>query len=65
MMALAFHFVQDSFMGFIPALGRLAGCQLLGILLTLPLHPTLGALGLLNHAQFCEFWTFRLRSSGL
>lgn len=53
MMALAFYSVQDSFMGFGPAFGRLAGCQFLGILLTLPLLSTLGGLGLLNHAQFC------------
>lgn len=53
MMALAFYSVQDSFMGFGPAFGRLAGCQFLGILLTRPLLLTLGGLGLLNHAQFC------------
>lgn len=53
MMALVFYFVQDSFMGFVPVLGRLAGCQFLGILLTLPLLSTLGGLGLLSHAQFC------------
>lgn len=52
-MALASQFVQDSFLSFVPAFGRLAGCQFLGILLTLLLLSTLGALGLLNHAQFC------------
>lgn len=53
MMALAFQFVQDSFLDFGPAFGRLAGCQFLGILLTLPLLSTLGASVLLNHVQFC------------